>query len=190
MDIQGSAVFSADEPAEYRHRLDRWWSDEPRALVCMANPSKAGADKNDPTIHSLVRLARQWPGCGGFTAVNYEPYIATDPNGLRAWQSGMSRMNPDRLEAIRLANIRLIRQLSASAWIRIVAWGDIVPSTPHSQRILRAMSLDSTESLYCLGFTKSGSPKHPLARGKSRIPDGFRPVLWRRAVVSELTRAA
>jgi hypothetical protein len=179
MSIQGSAVFNDGEPREYRHRLDRWWSDEPRALVLMANPSIAGADKNDPTIHNLIRLVRLWNGCGGFTVVNYEPYIATDPNNLRGWQAGMSRFDPDKLAAIRAENLLLIRQLSADAWIRIVAWGDIVPSTPHSDRTLAAASLDRTQSLYAFGFTKSGSPKHPLARGKSRIPDGARPAIWR-----------
>jgi hypothetical protein len=41
-DIQGSAVFTERNGWKLRMRLDRWWSDEPRALVCMANPSNAG----------------------------------------------------------------------------------------------------------------------------------------------------
>jgi hypothetical protein len=30
--------------------------------------------------------------------------------------------------------------------------------------------------LRCLGLTNSGAPKHPLARGKHRIPDDFEPI--------------
>ncbi len=179
MDIQGSALFCDTEPKRYRYRLDRWWSDKPRALVCMANPSIAGADKNDPTIHSLVRLVQQWEGCGGFTVVNYEPFIATDPHDLRAWQIGMSRLDPWRLSSIRETNVQLIRQLSQQAWIRVVAWGNIVQADQHSDRILNAMSFDHTEDLHAFGFTKAGNPKHPMARGKSRIPTGVKVGLWR-----------
>lgn len=32
--------------------------------------------------------------------------------------------------------------------------------------------------LDCLGTTGSGAPKHPLARGKHRIPADFAPVAW------------
>jgi hypothetical protein len=179
MTIQGSAVFSKDRM--YRHRLDRWWADQPRALICMANPSKAGADENDPTVHSIIRLVRSWYGCGGFTVVNYEPVIATDPNAMRTWQAGMARIDPEGLARVRAENLLLINRLSADAWIRIVAWGDIVPwPSKHSMDVLQAMSMNWTQDLYSLGLTKGGNPKHPLARGKSRIPDGQQPMLWRR----------
>jgi hypothetical protein len=70
-DIQGSAVFTERNGWKLRMRLDRWWCDEPRALVRMANPSNAGAEWNDPTIHSLIRLTRRRPAIGGFTPVNW-----------------------------------------------------------------------------------------------------------------------
>ena len=35
--------------------------------------------------------------------------------------------------------------------------------------------------IYCLGTTGGGSPKHPTARGKHRVPDDQQPVLWRNA---------
>jgi len=181
-DIQGSAEFSDETPPIFRHQLDRWWSDLPRALICMANPSYAGADKNDPTIHSLVRLVKAWPGCGGFRVVNWEPYIATSPADLYRWRDETSARNPDLARAVRTENINRIRCLSADAYIRIVAWGNLVPLTPHTQHTLAAMSLDQTENLYAFGFTNNGSPKHPMARGKSRIPDGQAALLWREYV--------
>jgi hypothetical protein len=176
-DIQGSAEFSDETPPLFRHQLDRWWSDLPRALICMANPSYAGADKNDPTIHSLVRLTHSLQGCGGFTVVNWEAYIATSPADLYAWRGRLD--TPDLARAIRAENLLRIRRLSTNAYVRMVAWGDIVPFTPHTQQTLLAMSLDRTQDLYAFGFTKSGNPKHPMARGRSRIPDDTQPVLWR-----------
>lgn len=178
-DIQGSAEFSDETPPLFRRQLDRWWSDLPRALVCMANPSYAGADRNDPTIHSLVRLTRSLQGCGGFTVVNWLPYIATDPADLHAWRLRTSDNAPDLARAVCAENLARIRRLSVSAYARFVAWGDLVPFVPHTQQTLLALSLDRTHDLFAFGFTKGGSPKHPMARGKSRIPDGAQPVLWR-----------
>ena len=177
-DIQGAAEFSAEMPPLFRFQLDRWWSDEPRALICMANPSYAGADKNDPTIHNIIRLTRPLLGCGGFTVVNWEPYIATSPADLYRWRDEASKSTPDLVRAVRAENLLRIRRLSQSAYIRIMAWGDIVPFTPHGSQTKLAMSLDGAEDVYCFGTTRSGAPKHPLARGKSRIPDGTRPVIY------------
>jgi hypothetical protein len=173
-DIRGDALFSDD--GRFRHRLDRWWSAEPRALICMANPSKAGADKNDPTIHNVIRLTRALPGIGGFTIVNWEPYIATDPKDLFRWRASIDLRELQDIHAINLA---MIRQLSNSAGVRIVAWGDVIPNVhPHTTATKRAMSLSMAVPLYCFGRTQSGAPKHPLARGKSFIPTGTRPTVW------------
>lgn len=174
--IQGSAEFSDEATPLYRWRLDRWWSDEPRALICMANPSVAGGDKNDPTISTLIRLLRPLPGYGGFTVVNELPYIATDPKDLTRWRESEF---PEIIREVSGKNETLIRELSARANIRIVAWGALVAMSPIARRVLNAMSLDRTVPLYCLGRTNNGAPKHPLARGTHRIPDGTVPTIWR-----------
>lgn len=173
-DIRGDALFSTDR--KLRHRLDRWWSDEPRALICMANPSDAGAERNDPTIHNLIRLVRPLPGIGGFTVVNWEPYIATDPKDLHRWRA---EVDLRWLADTHGMNLALIAALSGPAAIRIVAWGDIVPQGPHTTQTQNAMSLNGLYALQAFGFTKSGRPKHPMARGKSRISNGTVPVIWR-----------
>jgi len=176
-DVQGSAEFSEETPPLYRWRLDRWWSDEPRALICMANPSIAGGDKNDPTVSTIIRLLRPLPGYGGFTVVNELPYIATDPKDLTRWRESEF---PEVLRGVGRKNEELIRSLSLYAKVRIVAWGALVDMSPNARRVLNAMSLDRTEPLYCLGRTNNGAPKHPLARGKHRIPDGTTPMVWRK----------
>lgn len=183
--VQGSAEFMEVNGWPLRMRLDRWWSDEPRALVVMCNPSDAGAENNDPTIWSLIALIRALPGVGGFTAVNFEPYIATDPADLHRWRDGAAWNQPDAYRQVRQANLALIRELSGRAAIRIVAWGNMVPKVPHATAVLMAMSLDLAHPLHAFGLTNDGAPKHPLARGKHRIVPGSGLTIWRDRVVAE-----
>lgn len=174
--IQGSAVFSSC--GMHRLRLDRWWGEGPRALVCMANPSSAGADKNDPTIHSLIRLLR--PHADGFTVVNWETRITSDPDAMHNWRADAAAREPAAYAAQRSVNLDLIRRLSGElcAAIRIVAWGNLVPHVPLTQMVLDALSNGGAEPLYCFGRTQGLKPKHPLARGHHRIPDGFQPEVF------------
>ena len=39
--------------------------------------------------------------------------------------------------------------------------------------------------LHCFARSKDGSPVHPVARGRNRIPDHAQPVLWRAGSTSE-----
>lgn len=163
-----------------RFRLDRWWDERPRALVCMANPSHAGGERNDPTIWSLLRLARTLP-VGGFTVVNLEPFIASAPRDLREWRRHAMGMRPKDYGALQGKNSRLIRELSESAALRIVAWGQLLSGRPPAPRLLRALSLDFTQALHAFALTQDGCPKHPLARGRHRIEACRELVLWRGA---------
>lgn len=170
---EGSALFSDEDPPLFRWRLDRWWGSGPRALVCMANPSYAGGDKNDPTITQLIKLTEAL-GFPGFTAVNWSPYIATAPKALHAWRWN----HPEQAVPAENRNIAQMAALSADAAVRIIAWGNIVPSVPVTQRVLRAMSLDHEFPLFAFGTTKDGAPKHPMARGKARLAIGAPLVVW------------
>jgi hypothetical protein len=137
--IHGSAEFGEMRGWRLRFRLDRWWDERPRALVCMANPSHADAERNDPTIRNLLRLARPLP-IGGFTVVNLEPFIASAPEDLREWRGHASGTRPQDYGAIRRKNLRLIRELSQGAVIRIVAWGQLLSVLPPAAGLLRALS--------------------------------------------------
>ena len=178
--IHGSAEFGEMRGWPLRFRLDRWWDERPRALVCMANPSHAGAVRNDPTIWNLLRLARPLP-IGGFTVVNLEPFVASAPEDLREWRHRAIGAGPQDYGAMQRKNLRLIRELSESAAIRIVAWGRLLSGLPPAPRLLGALSLDSTRALHAFALTKDGCPKHPLARGRHRIEVCRELVLWRRA---------
>jgi hypothetical protein len=178
--IYGSAEFAETRGWKLRFRLDRWWDERPRALVCMANPSRAGADRNDPTLWNLLRLVRPLP-VGGFTVVNFEPYIATSPSDLRQWRRLAATKKPESYRSVRGANLKLIGEISDNAAIRIIAWGNLVVDAPHATQVLRAMSAGCRHPLHAFALTKDGHPKHPLARGRHRIQEGRELVLWRPA---------
>lgn len=180
--MEGSATFSEETPPRFRWRLDRWWTAGPRALICMANPSKAGAEDNDPTIVQCNKLIEAL-GHPGYSAVNSEPFIATSPKELNAWKHNR------HFEAAALEgeNLALIRSLSITASVRFVAWGNLVARDSHANRILDALSLDGKHPLYAFALTKDGRPRHPMARGKNRITPGTEPVLWQKVKFKRLT---
>jgi len=37
---------------------------------------------------------------------------------------------------------------------------------------------DVDERLYCIGVNSAGQPLHPMARGRMRVPDNAKPILW------------
>ncbi len=174
--IHGSAEFSAC--GKHRLRLDRWWGDGPRTLVCGCNPSDAGAERNDPTIHRLNALLRS--RCDGYTMVNFGTFIGASPADFSRWRETAWRDDPD-YRTRRDANLAAVAALAVAAPLRIVAWGNLVPQVPDATKILGAMSLGYTADLHAFGVTKDGSPKHPMARGHHRIPDSAELVVWKRA---------
>ncbi|KMO29728.1 hypothetical protein VQ03_29065 [Methylobacterium tarhaniae] len=172
--MMGSAEFSSC--GLHRYRLDRWWSDEPRALVCMRNPSTAGGDRNDPTICRLRALLKGRPGIGGFTVVNADDRIATDPRDLEAW---LAAQDVASLKALQQANLDRIRALATNAPVRLVAWGNLLTPGLHADRVIAALSHDGIKPLHAFALTGDGAPIHPLARGRTRVPLGMPLVVWR-----------
>ncbi|WP_147080001.1 DUF1643 domain-containing protein [Methylobacterium haplocladii] len=177
--IQGSAEFS--DCGFYRHRLDRWWGEAPRALVIGANPSRAGADDNDPTICRLIALLSWRTDIGGFTMMNADDFIATDPADHVRWRDGL---DITALKFVRGQNLQRIRDVSTTAAVRIVAFGNLLTPGLHRDRVLAALSLDGRHPLFAFGLTDSGAPKHPLARGHHRIPNDAPLIEWRPALRS------
>jgi hypothetical protein len=173
-----SAEFSTD--GMLRLRLDRWWAPGPRALVCMANPSKAGADADDTTVRNLTALIRPL-GYPGFTVANWLPYIATEPADMFRWRNALLDTDRPRYRAVHEKALEIIRDLTPEAAVRFVAWGNLVPAVPHTSDVLRVLSGDFKYDLFAFGVTKDGAPKHPAARGAHRLVPGTAPVIWRKA---------
>lgn len=171
-DIKRRAVFF---PGSRKHRLFlvREWGPERKAVFIMANPSTADADGDDPTVRRCMAFARSW-GCGGLLVVNLYTYVSPSPPDLKGWLKGLSPQARDdwRCEALGYA----IAWTAANAPI-VAAWGNLVPDSDWAA-MMASILINHGRSLHHLGLTKDGHPKHPLARGRHRIPDNQQPIPW------------
>lgn len=168
-----TAKFSGENDC-YRDELRRIWDPmRPLLVVCMLNPSTADAYKDDPTIIALVHFCKFW-GYGGFIVINLSPYRTSSPAVL-------AKVDPlvaaGSVESEKVAHA-VMRFAAANGGKMLAAWGNhgAERSRWFCQKA-RAMGI----TLYCLGTTASEQPKHPLARGKHRIPRDQWPFVWRDA---------
>lgn len=158
-DAPSTAVYSDCEA--YRYSLTRIW--EPagkRVVFVMLNPSTATEVQNDPTIHRCEQRARTL-GFGGFRAVNIFALRATDPRDMKAAADPEGAHNSAALE-------------EAALWadMLIAAWGvhgAHLDQGPRTFERLRAAG----HTLYHLGLTKEGHPRHPLY-----LSYATKPQLW------------
>lgn len=138
----------------YRYALDRGPFELPlgnpgglTVLFIMLNPSTADAAEDDPTIRRCIGFARTW-GYERLTVANLYGYRATKPADL--WNAD-DPIGPDNDEHL----VRLAREATRV----VAAWGgDIGPEPGRDCQIIEMVP----RGLTCLGFTKSGRPRHPL----------------------------
>lgn len=153
--MNGSAVFSDDYV--HRYRLERVIPREGRtAAVLMVNPSKAGADLNDPTIGKVLGFAERH-SINRIIVGNEFAFCSTDIKGLRAAKDPIGPDNDNHLE-----------QIMRDADIHIVAWGARakLPETLRKRWIDVVRIADRVGcKLYCIGVNADGHPKHPLMTG-------------------------
>jgi hypothetical protein len=150
----------------YRYTLDReWMMGEGTCLFVMLNPSTADAIEDDPTIGRCIKFAQRW-GFQRLEVVNLFALRSTDPNGLLTADDPVGPLNDHTLEGALIA-----------AGQAIAAWGASVRKiTNRRQAEVLSMCKRLGTQLDCLGTTEEGFPRHPLARGKHRVPDDFEPV--------------
>lgn len=158
----------------YRYELRRIWDDSlPLLVVCMLNPSTADHEKNDPTVLALIHFGKLW-GYGGLLIVNLCAFRSSSPAEMMA--QGRKAFGPDNDNYIKSA----IEYSAANGGKMLAAWGN----DGHSGGFYTYVALLAREArvdLVCLGTTNSGQPKHPMARGKHRIPRDQAPIVWRAA---------
>lgn len=156
----GSAVFS--ECGKHRMMLHRWWSDEEAtALWIGMNPSTAAHNVDDPTVRREVDYTRKRLSLGRYAKANVMSYRATKPEVL---------LRLDPRERSHPSNIDMIVDEATKAQRVIAAWGALPKKLlPHAEAVEAALS-ELGIPLYCLGFTKDGSPRHPLyVRGDTEL---------------------
>jgi hypothetical protein len=164
-DLAGMTSWAAfNEPRTHRYLLGRSWQPAlPVMTWIMLNPSTADAEKNDPTIVRCMRFARR-EGCGGIHVVNLFALRATDPRDLR--RHG---------DPVGPGNDRIID--GQACGLVVAAWGAGGMLGGRGPRVA-ARILSAGTTLLCVGVTKDGHPKHPLARGRERVPDDAPLTPW------------
>jgi len=159
---------------KFRWALTRRWGVGKQICWVMLNPSSADHRRDDPTILRTIKFTRLW-GFAALTVVNLYPFRSSRPPECRRWaQSAMARQAMER-------NAAIVAHEAHQAALVVAAWGGHAWDVLWVNAILDAILTGPTAGpeIYCLGRTKTGCPKHPLARGKHRIPDDQQPVLWR-----------
>lgn len=157
----------------HRYWLWRIWErGKPLLIVAMFNPSTADERKDDPTVQRLCGWARRW-GYGGILIVNLHLIRSSDPAAVRWMQPGRSSG-----EAQHHALAHALDLAERQETPVLVAWGDLATDDDVRPFAEAAPGLD----FICLGTNASGRPKHPMARGKARIPDDQEPVPYRLAI--------
>lgn len=162
-DNQSSSGAEFSPGRTWRYMLWRRWAAGGNMVMFVGlNPSTADEEVNDPTIRRCIGFAKFW-GFSGLFMANAYGLRSTDPSVLTTVDDPVGEGN-DAAIAARLSEASLV----------VAAWGT------HCSRertlAMRAL-LASSETVYCLGRNRDGSPKHPLYLPR----DAARQVYWERS---------
>ena len=102
---------------------------------------------NDPTIRRCIGFAESW-GHSRLVVANLFAYRATHPKDLKATR-----------HPIGADNDRVLLEEARNAQTVLLGWG---VHGVHRNRNIEVLDLFDKQTLYCLGVTKEGHPKHPL----------------------------
>lgn len=117
-------------------------------LFVMLNPSTADAALDDPTIRRCASFARDW-GYARLAVANLYAFRATQPHELAQADDPIGPENDD-----------WIATLCNEADCKIAAWGASVHAAP--ERVQEVAFMLDHDTVFCLGLTAEGHPKHPL----------------------------
>lgn len=163
----------------YRWTLTRTWDSRPVLLVVMFNPSHATAEDDDQTITLVCQIAAH-NGYGGIVVVNGIPLRSPAPGPaveMTRWDTTSDWHARDRLQD----NLAVIQKECASAGAALLAWGALADRCPEWFDQVREeieCALPDETKVFCLGKTKAGYPKHPLARGKHKVRKDAQLIPW------------
>jgi hypothetical protein len=176
--IKRGATYSADKTL--RLTLTREWGDGKSACFLGHNPSTAGHELEDPTTLTWTRFAKLW-GCGRYTAVNLYPLRSPDPDVARQW-AAWDKTRDWTVRDLLMENEGIVVREAKRADIFVACYGAIALDDAWNEHILEAIQSGEPPypDIYIFGLTSAGAPKHPMARGKHRVPRDQQPILWRR----------
>lgn len=142
-----------------------------RVVFLMLNPSTANAFVLDPTVNECRKRAIAL-GADVLEVVNLFALRSPYPADLRKRAAG-SRGDDHE-------NNHAIIEACTGAFRVIAAWGNDGELGGRAALVRELLAHERIE-LHHLGLTAGGCPKHPLARGKHRIPAELAPALWIRS---------
>lgn len=147
----------------------------------MLNPSTADHERDDPTIRTLIRIADGW-GYGGLHVINLFAFRSSSPAEMR---SADDPVGPCNDAAVRAA----LRCAAYDDLPVLAAWGNGGDYRNRDIWFCGVAGMFGVR-LICLGTTIGGSPKHPLARGRHRIPRDQQPIMWVGGAPADMEPAA
>jgi hypothetical protein len=160
----------------------RWASNGKVAGVIGCNPSDANGDRDDPTSGWLTKWFRD-NGFAAYRLWNLYPFVTSSPRECRRmadWENnGPDWWARDMLHK----NLSFVEKASREVDQVFVCFGAIAWDADWTQHFIEEIQqgVMPCPALWCWGFNNDGSPKHPMARGKHRIPNGQKALLWRAA---------
>jgi hypothetical protein len=170
-------VRAAELEGDFRWTLSRRWADGPLMACVGCNPSHADHKRDDPTMWRVMGFAFRW-GFAGVVMLNVYPFVTPHISTLRTWRFGPA----PAVDFARVENVRRVAGVLRVTEFAVAAWGNLplLPDVISFDRDLAEVN-GSPVTWRCLGTTNDGAPKHPMARGKHRVPDDAKPQPWRLA---------
>lgn len=133
-----------------------WEATAPQITIVMLNPSTADERRLDPSLRRCVRFAQDW-GYGVLEVVNLFAVRSPDPAYLRQLS-----------DPVGIDNDRFLLSACHAAQRVIVAWGNGGRWQGRDRAFLELWP--NHQSLYCLGITQQGQPRHPLYVRHNTVP--------------------
>lgn len=153
----------------YRWTLTRDWDERPRLLVGLFNPSDASHERDDPTTTILCHIAAH-NGFGGYTIVNFTP-LRSSVTGPAIDMLRRAQVDGDPgLREILWRNAKVIDRELDKASAFLAAWGSMGGEAGSWYELLMQTLRDRLVPVYRLGVCANGHPKHPMARGRHKVP--------------------
>lgn len=175
--LQRGARFVAGNRIE----LVRRWGPGPKACIIGHNPSDAAEDRDDPTSRWWLEWCRAF-GFGSYTAVNLYPFCSPSPADCYRVVDEIDRGDWSARDALHFVNLPAVVEAAKAADQVFVCWGAIARDPNWIEHVIEEIQFGYAPwpDLWCWGTNADGSPKHPMARGKHRIPKDQVPIIWRR----------
>ncbi len=188
------AMVVQAEGEAYRFKLLYIW--KPGAPILpwiMLNPAYAGTrTRFDQTARRVIRFSHRW-GFGGALLLNIVPRITPQPGDLRDWLKWDERQDWHARDQL-WRNWNVLRDELATHDAAMVAWGASFEAWTRLEAyafdVMLEQAFDTINDpdgprakvlrLFCLGTTGFGRPIHPMARGRHRVADDARPILFTR----------